>query len=97
MCRFNSIPGYFLAVVCTWAGQVQADMIADWTFETSQPATAGPFAPEIGLGSASGLHAGAATYSKRLAAFLQLQHLSRRRLLPVSDQFAWLYGYRRLV
>jgi hypothetical protein len=37
--------------------------IADWTFETSQPATAGPFAAEVGSGSALGSHAGAATYS----------------------------------
>src|SRR5271165_4431061 len=37
--------------------------IADWTFETSQPATAGPFNPEVGAGSATGSHAGAAVYS----------------------------------
>jgi Immunoglobulin domain len=37
--------------------------LADWTFETSLPATAGPFSPEVGSGSASGHHAGAATYS----------------------------------
>jgi hypothetical protein len=37
--------------------------IAQWTFETSQPATAGPFAPEVGSGNASGSHAGAAVYS----------------------------------
>lgn len=37
--------------------------IAEWTFETSQPTTAGPFAPETGSGSALGSHAGAATYS----------------------------------
>jgi len=41
----------------------RADTIADWTFETSQPATAGPFSPEIGSGNASGSHVGAATYS----------------------------------
>jgi hypothetical protein len=41
----------------------QASVIADWTFETSLPATAGPFSPEIGAGSASGSHAGAAVYS----------------------------------
>jgi len=37
--------------------------LADWTFESSQPATAGPFSPEVGSGSASGSHAGASTYS----------------------------------
>lgn len=39
----------------------KADVIADWTFETSQPTTAGPFNPEIGAGSASlsGLISGA--------------------------------------
>ena len=41
----------------------KADTLADWTFETSIPATAGPFSPEIGSGSALGFHAGAATYS----------------------------------
>ena len=42
---------------------LNADILGDWTFETSQPATAGPFTPEIGSGSASGFHAGAAVYS----------------------------------
>jgi hypothetical protein len=37
--------------------------IAQWTFETSAPVTAGPVSPEVGSGSALGLHAGAATYS----------------------------------
>jgi hypothetical protein len=41
----------------------EAALIAGWTFETSQPASAGPFAPETGAGSASGLHSGAAVYS----------------------------------
>ena len=40
-----------------------ASVIADWTFETSLPATSGPFAAEIGTGQASGSHAGAAVYS----------------------------------
>jgi hypothetical protein len=40
-----------------------ATVIADWTFETTLPASAGPFAPEIGAGSASGYHAGASIYS----------------------------------
>jgi hypothetical protein len=37
--------------------------IADWTFETSAPVTAGPIGPEMGAGSALGNHAGIATYS----------------------------------
>lgn len=37
--------------------------IAQWTFETSIPSTGGPVAPEIGSGSATGVHAGAATFS----------------------------------
>lgn len=41
----------------------QATIIADWTFETSQPTTAGPFSPETGSGSALGYHDGSATYS----------------------------------
>ncbi len=41
------------------ASTARADTIADWTFETSLPATAGPFAPEVGAGAASGNHASA--------------------------------------
>jgi hypothetical protein len=47
----------------------RADVIADWTFETSAPVTAGPFAPESGTGAllssdaASGKHVGTAAYS----------------------------------
>lgn len=38
--------------------------IAQWTFETSVPATSGPFAPEFGSGSASGWHvSSSASYS----------------------------------
>lgn len=44
-----------------------ADVLANWTFETSIPATSGPFAAESGLFAASsfanGLHTGASTYS----------------------------------
>ena len=42
---------------------LKADILGDWTFETSQPTTAGPFNPEVGSGSASGSHVGAAVYS----------------------------------
>ena len=52
-----------LTAVALAATSVMALTIADWTFETSQPTTAGPFSPEVGLGSASGHHAGAAAYS----------------------------------
>lgn len=38
-----------------------AAIVAQWTFETSLPTTAGPFAPEVGSGTALGSHAGAAT------------------------------------
>jgi hypothetical protein len=38
-------------------------IIAQWTYETSQPTTAGPVSPEVGTGSAVGSHAGAAVYS----------------------------------
>jgi hypothetical protein len=31
-------------------------VLADWTFETSAPATSGPFSPEVGSGAASGQH-----------------------------------------
>ncbi len=49
-----------VAATSVWA---QTLTIAQWTFETSQPATAGPFNPETGIGQALGHHAGAATYS----------------------------------
>jgi len=45
------------------ASEVMAGTIAMWTFETSQPTTAGPAAAEVGTGSATGSHAGAAVYS----------------------------------
>jgi hypothetical protein len=43
----------------------QAQVISDWTFETSIPATAGPFTAELGAtpGTARGFHAGASVYS----------------------------------
>jgi hypothetical protein len=50
------VVGLFLAVA------VNAQ-IAQWTFETSTPATAGPFAAEVGTGQALGFHVGAAVYS----------------------------------
>ncbi len=41
-----------------------AATLAQWTFETSIPTNAGPFAPEVGAGSALGFHASAsAVYS----------------------------------
>jgi hypothetical protein len=45
------------------SGAAHATFVAQWTFETSLPATAGPFTAEVGTGSASGFHAGASTYS----------------------------------
>jgi len=46
------------------AAQCQGSTIAQWTFESTLPATAGPFSPEVGAGSATGSHAsGAAAYS----------------------------------
>ena len=45
------------------AQSIKADAIADWTFESSIPASAGTFSTEIGSGSALGFHAGAAVYS----------------------------------
>jgi PEP-CTERM motif len=40
-----------------------AETLAQWTFESSVPTTAGPLAPEVGSGSALGFHAGATAYS----------------------------------
>lgn len=53
-----------LAAVLLSASAAFASTLADWTFETSVPTTAGPYSPEIGSGSASGSHAsGSAVYS----------------------------------
>jgi len=37
--------------------------IAQWTFESSPPSSSGPITPEIGTGSATRVHVGAATFS----------------------------------
>jgi len=50
-------------VALTASAPAFADTLAQWTFETSVPTTAGPIAPEVGSGSALGFHAGATTYS----------------------------------
>ena len=64
-----------IAAAVLSASAAHATTIATWTFETSQPGVVdGPAAPgagiyitnitaEVGTGTASGLHAGAATYS----------------------------------
>jgi hypothetical protein len=52
-----------IVLVSAATGAHASTVIADWTFESSAPATSGPFAPEIGSGSASGSHAGTSTYS----------------------------------
>jgi hypothetical protein len=58
----NSIllTGFALAIAASAQAQ---STIADWTFQTSAPVTAGPFSPEVGSGSALGSHVGAAAYS----------------------------------
>jgi hypothetical protein len=61
-CR-RALPLFAVLSILSAAAAAQATTIADWTFETSQPATAGPFSPEVGSGSASGSHAGATVYS----------------------------------
>ena len=43
--------------------QAPAATVAMWTFETTVPATGGPLAPEVGAGSATGVHTAAATFS----------------------------------
>src|SRR3954466_2740345 len=62
--RTGRLLGYAAALaVLSAAPSAMAGTIAGWTFETSIPATAGPHAAEIGSGSATGVHAGAATFS----------------------------------
>jgi len=60
----KSLLGFFFGSVLALCGDsIQAAIIADWTFETSVPTTPGPIAPEVGSGTGTGVHAGAATYS----------------------------------
>ncbi len=83
--RLSTMRIYLAAVaavaVSYAASSAMAGTIADWTFETSIPSTAGPYSPEVGAGSATGSHAAASTYSSPAgngsAAFVQLK--------PVAD------------
>jgi hypothetical protein len=50
-------------LLATPAARADPIVIANWTFETSQPTTAGPYVPEVGAGAASGFHQSASTYS----------------------------------
>jgi len=72
----KSVVSLFAGIVAlTIAQSINAQTIATWTFETSQPGVvtlpAAPgagvaftsFSPEVGAGTATALHAGAATYS----------------------------------
>jgi hypothetical protein len=57
------LAAWFFFVAC---GELNADLIAEWTFETSQPSlsnstTIGSIAAESGSGTASGVHASNAT------------------------------------
>lgn len=52
----------FLALT-TIAAYSSPTTVAQWTFETSVPTTAGPLSPEVGSGTAIGFHAGASVYS----------------------------------
>jgi hypothetical protein len=45
------------------SASANATTIADWTFESTAPTTAGPFAAEIGSGTALSNHAGSSVYS----------------------------------
>jgi hypothetical protein len=54
-----------LAVACALLGLTSAPasaaMVAQWTFETSLPATSGAFVPEVGAGLATAFHVNPAT------------------------------------
>lgn len=52
-----------LAAAAIFSAPAFAATLAQWTFESSIPATAGPFSPEVGTGSTQGSHAAASTYS----------------------------------
>jgi hypothetical protein len=56
-----SLTSLLLAFAITSASSAGAATLAQWTFETSNPATAGPFLAEVGSGTATGVHASSAT------------------------------------
>ena len=59
--RFWAVLVAAMCVAGTARAQITASStIADWTFETSVPTTAGPYSPEVGSGTATGYHANAA-------------------------------------
>ncbi len=47
--------------VLSLAANGRAAIIADWTFDTSKPSSAGPIAPEIGSGTGTAFHASSST------------------------------------
>src|SRR6201999_760898 len=65
--RISCAPACAAALTFAAIRTSPADDIARWTFETSQPITAGPFAAEAGAFAttsfASGSHVSTATYS----------------------------------
>ena len=61
--KLKSIALSLGAFLLTGSAALAQTPIADWTFETSMPTTAGPISPEVGSGSAIGHHAGTAAYS----------------------------------
>ena len=52
-----------LATALVLTSGASAAVLASWTFENSALTTSGPFAAEVGTGSASGFHVGSSTYS----------------------------------
>jgi hypothetical protein len=61
MSKRNSVAMAGVLFACVASGAHASTVIADWTFESTAPTTAGPIAPEIGSGSAIGKHASGAT------------------------------------
>jgi hypothetical protein len=57
----RSASATFLVAFVFCAAPASATVIAQWSFETTVPTTAGPFAPEAGSGEASGGHASGST------------------------------------
>lgn len=61
--RMKTLPILSVLVAAATLSSASAQTIAQWTFETSVPTTAGPLAAEVGVGSALGFHVGASVYS----------------------------------
>jgi hypothetical protein len=62
--EYKGIKGLFITLMLLFFSSIiYAQTIALWTFEDSQPLSSGPYNPEVGAGTASGIHSGTTTFN----------------------------------